>query len=191
MRLAGKTWTIQQLVYLLCEGIIGRHAQDEVPLAPMPMFVQRLARFLRLRAKQEPAGQHADPILKPQETVSRILALLGNGKANGKKEWKIPRKATFAKSKKATKKTVNFGAQGAAHKNKGVARRKSPKGKPMVLSRRLSRRIMKGTPMKSPIVACKLDFASSIKKQKVKKKRTGEAAATKKKEESGKPPRAP
>lgn len=66
-----------------------------------------------------------------------------------------PRKAKFAKAGKSlqknNKKTVNgdfkFGVDGA-HKNQGKKSKSSPMGGPMVLSRRLSRRIMKGSPLR-------------------------------------------
>lgn len=52
-----------------------------------------------------------------------------------------------------------FGAN-AAHRNKGQQRPKSPVGN-MTLSRRLSQKILKGSPLKSPIVASKLDFSDT------------------------------
>jgi len=52
-----------------------------------------------------------------------------------------------------------FGAH-AAHRNKGQPRPKSP-DRNMSLSRRLSRKILKGSPLKSPIVASKLDFSDT------------------------------
>ena len=61
---------------------------------------------------------------------------------------------------------VKFGVEGE-HKYKGKRFKPSPKGAPMVLSRRLSRRITKASPLRSPIVAAKLVFSG--KKTKTKK----------------------
>ena len=108
----------------------------------------------------------------------------------GKTESKIPRKVAPAKAKH----TINeiggqkFGRAAAAHKNKGKVRTKSPKGGPMVLSRRLSRRILKGSPLRSPITACALDFASAKKAKGSKKKDVKKVTDTK---PGGRPPRAP
>ena len=75
----------------------------------------------------------------------------------GKSDYKIPKK------KKKANNVKTFGAK-AQHKHKGKLFVPTPKGKPMVLSRRLSRRIMKASPLRSPIVACTLNFNSSSKK---------------------------
>ena len=82
---------------------------------------------------------------------------------------------------------MKFGVDGC-HKHKGKHFVKSPKGAPMVLSRRLSRRIMKASPLRSPIVACTLNFVDSAKKAK-KKQATKPNKKTAAKA-SGKPPRA-
>lgn len=109
----------------------------------------------------------------------------------GKTESKIPRKVAPAKAKH----TINeiggqqFGRAAAAHKNKGKVRTKSPKGGPMVLSRRLSRRILKGSPLRSPITACALDFASAKKAKGSKKKDVKKV--TDARQPGGRPPRAP
>jgi hypothetical protein len=52
-----------------------------------------------------------------------------------------------------------FGQYGY-HKNKGKIYPRTPPGNHMTLSRRLSRQILKGSPIGSPIVAAKLDFSS-------------------------------
>ena len=112
------------------------------------------------------------------------------------KENKVPRKKTEQKkpSKIPRKDTINeiggqkFGRAAAAHKNKGKVRTKSPKGGPMVLSRRLSRRILKGSPLRSPITACALDFTSAKKAKGSKKKDVKKVTDTK---PGGRPPRAP
>ena len=100
-----------------------------------------------------------------------------NGNINkGKSDYKIPKK------KKANN-VKTFGAK-AHHKHKGKLFVPTPIGKPMVLSRRLSRRIMKASPLRSPIVACTLNFNSSSKKT--------TAVAVKKKvaKKGSRPPRA-
>ena len=71
----------------------------------------------------------------------------------------------------------------AGHRNRGRKRPNSPAGKPMVLSRRLSRKIMKASPLRSPIVALELDFSSDVKVAKRSKKGSKKRAA-------GRPPRA-
>ena len=50
--------------------------------------------------------------------------------------------------------------QGGKHKFAGKLRKRSPKSKPMRLSRRLSWRIERSTPLKSPITAVTLNFSS-------------------------------
>ena len=70
---------------------------------------------------------------------------------------------TKAKPQKKKPNNVKFGVEGE-HKYKGKRFKPSPKGAPMVLSRRLSRRIIKSSPLRSPIVAAKLVFSG--KKQK-------------------------
>ena len=81
-----------------------------------------------------------------------------NGKINkGKSDYKIPKK------KKKANNVKTFGAK-AQHKHKGKLFVPTPIGNPMVLSRQLSRRIMKASPLRSPIVACTLNFNSSSKK---------------------------
>lgn len=88
-----------------------------------------------------------------------------------KNEGKIPRKALGNHAQ-----GFKFGA-GAGHIRRGVIRSKSPEGKTMVLSRRLSRRIMKGSPLRSPICACQLNFSSSaMKERKPKSKKKGTRA---------------
>jgi hypothetical protein len=65
--------------------------------------------------------------------------------------------------KSTDKVTIGVGSQfgaNAAHRNKGQPRPNSP-DRNMSLSRRLSRKILKGSPLKSPIVASKLDFSDS------------------------------
>ena len=113
------------------------------------------------------------------------LKSLGNfarAKGAGKMEGKIPRKKKPQPKKSTLGAGANFGADGG-HKNAGRKRNKSPKGRQMVLSRRLSRRILKGTPLRSPITAYKLDFASA---KKAKGKKGGGATKTK---AGGRPPR--
>ena len=96
----------------------------------------------------------------------------------GKTEQQIPQKKSnnsksviCAGGAKAQATSVKFGVDGC-HKHKGRHFVKSPKGAPMVLSRRLSRRIMKASPLRSPIVACTLNFADSAKKAANKKQAT-------------------
>ena len=96
----------------------------------------------------------------------------------GKTEQQIPQKKSnnsksviCAGGAKAQATSVKFGVDGC-HKHKGGHFVKSPKGAPMVLSRRLSRRIMKASPLRSPIVACTLNFADSAKKAASKKQAT-------------------
>ena len=79
-----------------------------------------------------------------------------NKTGNFPSDYKIPKK------KKANN-VKTFGAK-AQHKHKGKLFVPTPIGKPMVLSKRLSRRIMKASPLQSPIVACALNFNSSSKK---------------------------
>ena len=72
------------------------------------------------------------------------------GKTNGKKDYKVPRKAKVNNVKKSNSAAVDrFGAD-AIHKFKGKYFAPSPLG-PMVLSRRLSRKIMKASPLRSPM----------------------------------------
>lgn len=71
----------------------------------------------------------------------------------------------------------------AGHRNRGRKRPNSPAGQPMVLSRRLSRKIMKASPLRSPIVAQELDFSSDVKVEKRSKMGSKKRAA-------GRPPRA-
>jgi len=63
-----------------------------------------------------------------------------------------------AKVGKTIKVVREFGKYGY-HKNKGRPWPRSPPGNHMSLSRRLSRQILKGSPIGSPIVAAKLDFS--------------------------------
>jgi hypothetical protein len=75
----------------------------------------------------------------------------------------------------------SFG-RGGKHRFAGKLRRRSPESKPMMLSWRLSRRIQRGTPLKSPINAVNLNWtpntmSTDMKKQahlKVKVKVKGE-----------------
>ena len=102
-----------------------------------------------------------------------------SGNNKGKTEQQIPqKKSNNSKSvicaggaKAQAKADVKFGVDGC-HKHKGKHFVKSPKGAPMILSRRLSRRIMKASPLRSPIVACTLNFADSAKKAANKKQAT-------------------
>ncbi len=56
--------------------------------------------------------------------------------------------------------SVSGFGQGGKHKYAGKLRKRSPKSKPMRLSRRLSWRIERSTPLKSPITAVMLNFSS-------------------------------
>mmetsp|Transcript_29256 Transcript_29256/g.60980 ORF Transcript_29256/g.60980 Transcript_29256/m.60980 type:complete len:180 (+) Transcript_29256:183-722(+) len=109
-----------------------------------------------------------------------------SGKSGKSRKRPLPRKVidkVFGNKKKAVAEG-KFGA-GAGHQNKGCVHSKSPAGRPMVLSRRLSRKITRGSPLGSPIVACQLDFSLSAlkpKKSRATKNRTSE---------NGRPPRAP
>mmetsp|Transcript_10062 Transcript_10062/g.18097 ORF Transcript_10062/g.18097 Transcript_10062/m.18097 type:complete len:190 (+) Transcript_10062:156-725(+) len=86
------------------------------------------------------------------------------GKTYGKNAQKIPRKV-LGKIKNTIAGGFKFGDYGG-HQGHGGIRSKSPAGRPMVLSRRLSRRITRGSPLRSPIVACQLDFSFSALKEK-------------------------
>ena len=95
---------------------------------------------------------------------------VGGNKVTAKK--KVPsdkQQKSKAQVKKPPKKkavdNVKFGVDGG-HKFKGKKFKPSPKGAPMNLSRRLSRRITKASPLRSPIVAAKLVFSGSGKKKK-------------------------
>ena len=95
---------------------------------------------------------------------------VGRNKVTTKK--KVPsdkqQSKQMAKVKKPPKKkavdNVKFGAEGV-HKFKGKRFKPSPKGAPMNLSRRLSRRITKASPLRSPIVAAKLIFSEKKTKK--------------------------
>ncbi len=112
---------------------------------------------------------------QPQKTKmseSRIVpkknAVKGQARAKAKRVYgtiegfKIPRKITAeaAAPRKETALDVSantaviinqqFGAHGA-HQNRGKLRPKSPFGANMSLSRRLSRRIIQGSPLRSPM----------------------------------------
>jgi len=94
---------------------------------------------------------------------------VGRNKATAKK--KVPsdkqqQSKQMEKVKKPPKKksNVKFGAEGV-HKYKGKRFKPSPKGAPMNLSRRLSRRITKTSPLRSPIVAAKLIFSEKKTKK--------------------------
>ncbi len=70
---------------------------------------------------------------------------------------RIPRKTTMAEEAHGTVDGATteygrsqFGAYGA-HPNKGRIRPRSPKGANMCLSRRLSRKIIQGSPLRSPM----------------------------------------
>jgi len=92
----------------------------------------------------------------------------GNKVTAKKKEASIKQnkaKAQKTKVKPQKKKSnVKFGAEGV-HKFKGKRFKPSPKGAPMNLSRRLSRRITKTSPLRSPIVAAKLIFSEKKTKK--------------------------
>mmetsp|Transcript_7721 Transcript_7721/g.14253 ORF Transcript_7721/g.14253 Transcript_7721/m.14253 type:complete len:162 (-) Transcript_7721:2517-3002(-) len=80
-----------------------------------------------------------------------------SGKSGKSRKRALPRKVidkVFGNNKKAVAK---FGA-GVGHQNKGCIYSKSPAGRPMVLSRRLSRKITRGSPLGSPIVACQVRY---------------------------------
>ncbi|KAL7476737.1 hypothetical protein ACHAW6_002578 [Cyclotella cf. meneghiniana] len=85
----------------------------------------------------------------------------GEPQCTREKENKDPR---LAERKGARAKSLNanlydgFG-RGCAHKNAGRMRTRSPAGKPMILSRRLSYKINNGTPQKSPVTAVRLMFS--------------------------------
>lgn len=71
--------------------------------------------------------------------------------------FRIPRKTTMAKEAHGTADGATtehgrsqFGAYGA-HPNKGRIPPRSPKGANMSLSRRLSRKIIQGSPLRSPM----------------------------------------
>jgi len=72
-------------------------------------------------------------------------------KAYGKSGKQVPRKAMAnVKNTIGDIAGFKFGAY-AGHRNQGRIRSRSPAGKAMVLSRRLSRRIVKGSPLRSPM----------------------------------------
>ncbi|KAL3795936.1 hypothetical protein HJC23_002207 [Cyclotella cryptica] len=77
------------------------------------------------------------------------------------KENEDPRKAERkARSSKSFNGSLHDGfGRGCVHKNAGRMRTKSPVGKPMILSRRLSYKINNGTPQKSPVMAVRLMFS--------------------------------
>ena len=77
-----------------------------------------------------------------------------------KKEAKRPRKVLGERQAGDFKFGANVGPA-----RRGTVRTKSPAGKKMILSRRLSRRIMKGSPLRSPICACQLNFGHSAAKE--------------------------
>ena len=85
----------------------------------------------------------------------------GGPQCTREKENEDPR---LAERKGARAKSLNanlydgFG-RGCVHKNAGRMRTKSPAGKPMILSRRLSYKINNGTPHKSPVTAVRLMFS--------------------------------
>jgi len=79
----------------------------------------------------------------------------GKGKAGiSRKTTKVPRKKlTALASARAAGVAANVGefGHGGAHQNMGKVRPKSPPGANMSLSRRLSRKIILGSPLRSPM----------------------------------------
>ena len=78
----------------------------------------------------------------------------GKGKAGiSRKTTKVPRKkSTALASARAAGVAANVGQfEHGAHRNMGKVRPKSPPGANMSLSRRLSRKIILGSPLRSPM----------------------------------------